>query len=106
MRCSKLWNWYKEYKHRSNNHYNNHYNKSTNHNYNRNYNPNRNCNHNRNQKCVRFNSIVSIKYIDNKLTERKKRLLWWSQYDYIEFIQYAILSQYASKHNNEKYLTF
>ena len=101
MRCSKLWEWYKKYKHRSNNHYN----KPTNHNYNRNYNPNCNRNRKRNQKCVRFNSIVSIKYIDNKLTKRKKRLLWWSQYDYIEFIQYAILSQYASKHNNEKYLT-
>ena len=99
MRCSKLWEWYKEYKHRSNNHYNNHYYEPLK------YNPNHNCNRNRNQKCVRFNSIVSIKYIDNKLTERKKRLLWWSQYDYIEFIQYAILSQYASKHNNEKYLT-
>ena len=100
MRCSKLWNWYKEYRHRSNNHYNNHYYEPLK------YNPNHNCNRNRNQKCVRFNSIVSIKYIDNKLTERKKRLLWWSQYDYIEFIQYAILSQYASNHNNERYLTF
>ena len=97
MRCSKLWEWYKEYKHRSNNHYNNNFDEPINRNSNR--------NDNRNQKCVRFNSIVSIKYIDNKLTERKKRLLWWSQYDYIEFIQYAILSQYASKHNNEKYLT-
>ena len=103
MRCSKLWNWYKEYRHRSNNHYNK-FDEPVNRN--RNYNPNRNCNRNRIQKCVRFNSIVSIKYIDNKLTKRKKRLLWWSQYDYIEFIQYAILSQYASNHNNEKYLTF
>ena len=98
MRCSKLWNWYKEYKHRSNNHCNNNFIEPTNRNSNR--------NDNRNQKCVRFNSIVSIRYIDNKLTKRKKRLLWWSQYDYIEFIQYAILSQYASNHNNEKYLTF
>ena len=98
MRCSKLWEWYKEYKNRSNNHYNNNFDEPINRNSNR--------NDNRNQKCVRFNSIVSIKYIDNKLTKRNKRLLWWSQYDYIEFIQYAILSQYASNHNNERYLTF
>jgi len=94
MRCSKLWEWYKEYKNRSNNHYNNTFDEPVNR------------NRKRNQKCVRFNSIVSIKYIDNKLTKRKKRLLWWSQYDYIAFIQYAILSQYASEYNNEKYLTF
>ena len=101
MRCSKLWNWYKEYKHRSNNHYNNNFSEPTN----RNSNRNDNRNDNRNQKCVRFKPVVSIKYIDNKLTKRKKKLLWWSQYDYNEFIQYAILSQYAYKHNNEKYLT-
>ena len=93
MRCSKLWEWYKEYKNRSNNHYNNNFDEPVNR------------NRNRNQKCVRFNSFVSIKYIDNKLTERKRRLLWWSQYDYNQFIQYAILSKYAYKHNNEKYLT-